>query len=249
MPKKNNRTPPAFCRPEPVEGRACIHLYNPPVPPAGYLTRPRSIAIPTFPQNEPNPRCWPAKNTRNKPNLPRRHRPHDPNMRNEPNSRIPGVPPLPISAKRTQSPDTQAKAKPLCINDLTKIGDSYLFLTIRRLAHDQNTRNKPNSPVPSVPPPQKCETNPIYPAATIPTTQICETNPISSRGLPQICETNPIFNQQYTFYNIQYTTLWPNFQPQIYNLQYTLYSLRRLACSCQSWPNVHNTQNMLCSIT
>ncbi len=37
MPKKNNRTP-----------QACIHLYNPPVSPAGYLSYPRSIAHPIF---------------------------------------------------------------------------------------------------------------------------------------------------------------------------------------------------------
>ena len=56
--KPNSTRPtPKLCETNPKDNRtpqACIHLYNPPVPPAGYLSRPRSIAPPQKTQNEPN---------------------------------------------------------------------------------------------------------------------------------------------------------------------------------------------------
>ncbi len=94
------------------------------------------------------------------------------NMQNEPNSLLRPPNPRPKCAKRTQFPNTQTKDNALCINDLRKIGDSYLFQHHPRTATRLTT--------------QLCKTNPIYPTATIATNQKCETNPISAPPPPRL---------------------------------------------------------------
>ncbi len=124
---------------------------------------------PNLPLPQPGPRSKNAKRTQFHPpyclmpqflrNEPNRSPAQPPNMRNEPNSPLSQLGPRHKCAKRTQFPNTQTEANALCINDLTKIGDSYLFLTI-----------------PTRPTPQKCETNPIYRPATIPLASPCPKN-------------------------------------------------------------------------
>ncbi len=111
--------------------------------------------------------------------------PHDPNMRNEPNSRPPGVQPPPIwrnepnlphrhrhhhhapeNAKRTQFPHTKCPA-------------NTDFSETNPISPGEFTKQTqfPHTKCPTVP--QLRETNPILPTATIPTAKKCETNPIS----------------------------------------------------------------------
>ncbi len=141
--QKDNRTP-----------QACIHLYNPPVPPAGYLSRPRSIAHTPKMRNKPNLPQQPPSPTpkmQNKPNLsPHRHpgdRPttqkcetnpipayqvsHRPLfMRNKPN--LPQQPPSPTpkNAKRTQFPP--AAGSPALPRRFDRLGGGLFNLPVSR---------------------------------------------------------------------------------------------------------------------
>ncbi len=212
---KKNRTP-----------QACLHLYNPPVPPAGY---PHDPTPPLKKRNEPNPHV-PLASRR----LPRTQKyetnpipttnihstiynplaqfhpgqPPKPNsqqlfLRNEPNFTPPSCL---ISAKRTQFPHTKCP--------------TTTFSTKRTQfipAHNPITQNEPNlvtaGILPTRPYPQICETKPIpaYQASRHPL--FCETNPIprpvpSPPRWPKVTPDlsgNPIhptiFNPQYTIYN------------------------------------------------
>ncbi len=114
----------------------------------------------------------------------------DPKIRNKPNSRIPSVPPPPISAKQTQS----------------------------HKADSQNTRNEPNPSTPGTLPPRPCphlcETNPIYHRFQISphftkqtqssyprqpplrkTNQISHTPGVPPAFHPPLRETNPIYHR------------------------------------------------------
>ncbi len=146
MPKKKHRTP-----------QACIHLYNLPVPPAGYPHNParqnakRTQFSPGHPDYAKRTQFHPANSqspkakscfSRNEPNF----HPATPIMRNEPNF------PLPNS----QSP----KAKS-CFS-----------------------RNEPNSRAPSVPPPSPCpimQNKPNFSRGGPVEDQKNETNPILTR--------------------------------------------------------------------
>ncbi len=111
-------------------------------------------------------------------------------MRNEPNSHIPGVPPPPVFAIRTQSTNPEppttnylretnpiSRAPHPAHDQKMRNEPNFVPLATPKMQnepnlHPANSRNEPNSCISSVPPPQKCETNPIH------ARQICETNPI-----------------------------------------------------------------------
>ncbi len=125
-----------------------------------------------------------------------------------------GDTPTPKKAKRTQFPNTQTEANSLCTNDLTKIGDSYLFLTIPTRPTPGKCKTNPISAPPDKMLPTNDymlnaalnETNPISPTADLCKTKKCETNPISptadlcktkkskrTQSTPgELCKTNPI---------------------------------------------------------
>ena len=74
---KNHRTP-----------QACIHLYNPPVPPAGYPHDPNAQNEPNLPQSQISDlRFFPGRtpNMQNEPNFTRSGPMENKKMRNEPN--------------------------------------------------------------------------------------------------------------------------------------------------------------------
>ena len=151
MPKKNHRTP-----------QACLHLYNLPVPPAGYPSPPslsRSTANNQKKQNEPNFRA-------NGPGA-------DQKMRNEPNSTPSFVPRTPNYAKRTQFATAADLRK-------TKKNETNPIYPSPSLAHDQIMQNEPNFHRSQIsnrrfPPIRRgllCKTNPIYCASHNPNAQI-----------------------------------------------------------------------------
>ena len=79
---------------------------------------------------------------------------------------------------------------------------------------DANAQNEPNLPPRSPRPTPKMRNEPNLQPGHTPKrakrTQLPHTNCPTA---PCFCETNPISNHQYTFYNLQYTILWPNSPP------------------------------------
>ncbi len=179
---------PKKCKTNPISSPSCLVPHASCLVPPLYETNP--ISTPTAPRlRETNPISTPAAPAFRKTNpIPAYQVSRHPLFqRNEPNPTKPTAnrqQPIansqqPKNAKQTQFPYAQTKANSLCINDLNKIGDGYLF--------------------PHHPPPRTIDNAPLRASATgEPCSQLHETDPfrvpLASRRLsyPPLCKTNPI---------------------------------------------------------